>query len=473
MPILIHIDTSRRGTITEQIVKGIQRLVDEHELLGGTRLPSIRRFASAHGVSTFTVVQAYDRLVASGHIQSRPCRGFFVEKPLRPECLDEPVTHLNKPPDVFSSMYRQTSDLYLRHLPGFCWLPWKWLEEGGLHRAMRRTLHTGVRVFRDGSSDPRGFAPLCGDLRRGLEEIGVEASSNQILLTNGATGGLDLIGRYLTRPDDVVLIDDPGYFRAFGHMQALGVIVKGVPWTCAGPDLEQLEIAAKKYSPRLFVTSPIIQNPTGGSISRGTAFQLLQLAERYDFYIVEDDVLGVLHPDPPPRLASLDQLNRVIYVNSFSKVLAPWLRVGYLAGDRDLVRDLVEMKVLTQPTTPELSERLVHEVLTDGRFRKHLTNLRSKIERTRNIVSRNFESIGFGPCFDGTHGPYAWMEVPGVTDTALLAKVAMEHRMLLAPGAMFRPDLTPSMMMRFNVGFCKSLETLRLLEALLNVNDGA
>lgn len=468
MLILTDIDTSQRGTITEQVVTGMQRLVDERELRPETRLPSIRQFAAAHGISKFTVIQAYDRLAASGYIQSRPGAGFFVGKPPRRDGPDEPVARLDKPGDVTWLTYRQTSDCHLKHLPGICWLPPRWLEGGGLGRAMRGISRMGIRSFLDGFNDPRGFAPLRDALRRRLTEIGVDASADQILLTNGAAGSLDLIGRYLIQPDDVVLIDDPGYFQAFGQMRALGAIVKGVPWTSAGPDLEQMEITARKYSPRLFITAPIIQNPTGRSISQGNAFRLLQLAERHGFHIVEDDVLGTLHPDPPPRLASLDQLNRVIYVNSFSKELSPRLRVGYLAGHRDLVRDLVELKILTQSTTPEFNERLVHEVLVQGQYRKHLTKLRANLQRARDQALRNLESIGFGPCCDNTHGPFAWMEVPGVADTTLLAKAAVEHDMLLAPGAMFRPDSTPSAKMRFNVGFCQTPGTFRLLEALLN-----
>ena len=206
----------------------------------------------------------------------------------------------------------------------------------------------------------------------------------------------------------------------------------------------------------------------GYSTSQGTAFRLLQLAERYDFYIVEDDVLGALHPEPPPRLASLDQLNRVIYLNSFSKELSPRLRVGFVAGHRDLVNDLLDLKNLAQLTSPEISERLVHEVLIQGQYRKHLTKLRANLQRARDRALRELEALGLGPCAEDTHGLFAWMEVPGMTDTIPLAKAAMKHGMLLAPGAMFMPDPVSSPKMRFNVGFCQAPGTLRLLEMLLN-----
>ena len=468
MLILNHIDPSRRGTLTEQIVTGIQRLVDERELRPETRLPSIRQFAAAHRISKFTVIQAYDRLAASGYIHSRPGAGFFVGKPTQCNDVVEHESGLDKANDISWYMNRQTNDCHLKHLPGYGWLPPKWLEGCGLGRAMRGISRRGTRCFLDGYANPRGFAPLLDLLRLRLADIGVDVPTDQIMLTNGATGGIDLISRYLVRPDDVVLIDDPGHFLAFSQMRILGATVKGVPWTGNGPDLQRLEDMARKHAPRLFLTTPIIQNPTGRSISQGTAFRLLQLAERYDFYIIEDDVLGALHPEPPPRLASLDQLNRVIYVNSFSKEMSPRLRVGYLAGHRDLVRDLVDLKNLTQITSPELTERLVHEVLIQGQYRKHLTKLRASLQRARDEALRDLESMGLALCGEDTHGLFAWMQVPGVSDTTPLAEAAVAHGMLLAPGSMFRPEPTPSANMRFNVGFCQAPGTLRLLEALLN-----
>ena len=464
---LIDIDPSRRGTITEQIVRGVRRLVNERRLRQGTRLPSIRRFAATHGVSKFTVVQAYDRLVASGHLQSRPGAGFFVSEPARPAHPGQGVELPDKSAEVLWLMHRQSNDFDLKHLPGYGWLPPRWLEDCGLAPAMRRVSRACPRGSIGAYGDPLGFAPLREDVGRQLADIGIDATADRILLTNGITGAVDLVGRYLLRPDDVVLVDDPGYFRTFGHMRALGAAIKGVPWTATGPDLERLESIARTHSPRLYITAPIVQNPTGCSISRQTAFRVLQLAERYGFHIIEDDMFGAFHPNPPPRLGSLDGLNRVIYVNSFSNDLSPWLRVGYLAAHRNLVRDLVDLKMLTQGTSPELMERLVHEVLIHGQYRKHLARLHATLRQARDTALRGLEAIGLGPFGDGTHGLFAWMEVPGVTDTALLADAALGQGMLLAPGAMFRPDMRPSTRMRFNVCFCRTPETFRLLEALL------
>ena len=464
---LVNVDTSHRDTLTEQIVNGIRRLVDDRELRPETRLPSIRRFAAEHDVSKFTVVQAYDRLVASGHIQSRHGAGFFVCKPAQAVEPGERGMWLDKATDILWLLRRQARELHFKYLPGVGWLPPRWLENSGLERAMRRVACRGTRGLLSGYGNPRGYTPLREDVRRRLAELGIDVHTDQILLTAGIAGAIDLVGRYLVRPDDVVLVDDPGYFRIFGHVRALGAAAHGVPWTGTGPDLAALEEMARTYRPRFFITTPIVQNPTGHSISQGTAFRLLQLAERYDFYIIEDDVDGTCHPNPPPRLASLDQLNRVIYVNGFSKALSPRLRIGFLAAHRDLVQDLVDLKMLTQTVTSEFGERLVHEVLIHGHYRKHRAKLLATLRKTRDEALRGLEAIGLRLAGDDGHGLFAWMDVPGVADTVPLAEAAAGRDMLLAPGAIFSPGATRSTKMRFNVAFCQGDAMFGRLDALL------
>ena len=468
---IVQIDPSRPESLTDQIVQGIQRLVDRRELRPETRLPSIRNFAADHDVSKFTVVQAYDRLVASGHIRPRHGAGFFVGRPARSDARAERGPRPDKATDFLWLMRQQTRELHFRHIPGGGWLPARWLEDSGLDRAMRDVSRRGVCGFLSGYGDPLGFAPLRNDLERRLEDFGIEAPAEQILLTNGISGAIDLVGRCLVRPDDVVFVDDPGYFQTFGHMQALGATIEGVPWTATGPDLERLESMARTHHPRFFITTSIVHNPTGYSISQGTAFRLLQLAERYDFHIIEDDVDGPCHPAPPPRLAGLDQLNRVIYINGFSKALSPRLRVGFVAAHRELIQEFADFKLSTQAATSEITERVVHEVIAEGQYRKYRAKLVSRLERIREVALRRLEAIGLGPVGDNTHGLFAWMDVPGVADTTPLAEAAAQRDMLLAPGAMFSPKLTPSPKMRFNVAFCQSDEMYRELDVLLNARS--
>ena len=208
---MVSVDPSQPQSLTEQIVAGILRLVNNRHLRPGSRLPSIRKFASDHDVSKFTVVQAYDRLVASGHVRARHGAGFFVSGPLRSDTRVDGRLRLEKATDVLWLIHQQGHEFQFRHIPGGGWLPARWLEESGLDRAMRDLSRQGGRSFVSGYGDPRGYAPLREGVGRRLEDFGIDACANQILLTSGISGAIDLVGRYLVRPDDVVLVDDPGY----------------------------------------------------------------------------------------------------------------------------------------------------------------------------------------------------------------------------------------------------------------------
>ena len=134
---LLRLESSQREPLTEQIVKGIGRLVDDRALRPGTRLPSIRQFAADHNVSNFTVVHAYDQLVVSGYIQSRHGAGFFVRNPSRSAEPAEAGPQHERARDVLWLLRNQTGQNCFKHRPGSGWLPHMWLAEAGLDRAMR------------------------------------------------------------------------------------------------------------------------------------------------------------------------------------------------------------------------------------------------------------------------------------------------------------------------------------------------
>jgi DNA-binding transcriptional MocR family regulator len=144
----------------------------------------------------------------------------------------------------------------------------------------------------------------------------------QILLTESGTHAVDLLCRFLLKPGDCVLVDDPSYFNYHALLKAHQVQAIGVPYTHSGPDLEAFAQALQAHSPRLYITNSGLHNPTGAVLSASTAHRLLGLAERSELIIVEDDIFADFELQPAPRLAALDGLSRVIHVGSFSKTLS-------------------------------------------------------------------------------------------------------------------------------------------------------
>lgn len=452
---LVAINHQDSVPLIEQIVRGVMEQVDNRLLRIGTRVPSIRGFADDHGVSRFTVVQAYDRLVAAGYLNSRKGSGFYVSKPVAERVMEaEPACDLDRAVDVLWLLRRAMQDDSHRYQPGCGWLPYDWMDAGGLQRSMRQ-LSRGQAASLISYGRAQGYMPLRQDLQRRLGEVGIQADPRQIVTTHGISHALDLICRYLVRRDDVVLVDDPSYFNLFGVLRLLGARVIGVPRRADGPDTEQLAKLMAEHQPRLMITSSILHNPTGSCISPAVAYRLLQLADQHDMLIIDDDIYGDFHPNPPARLAALDQLNRVIYVSSFSKTISASLRVGYIACHPDLAQELLDLKLLTHLSSSEVGERLIHQVLVEGSYRKQMTRLQGRLERARHQALAQLERCGMKPFLEPEQGMFLWAELPeGSMNAAELAHLALQQDMVLAPGNIFRPVPANSRWLRFNVAYC-------------------
>jgi DNA-binding transcriptional MocR family regulator len=454
--------------LTDQIVMGVKRQIDDRQLRPGTRLPSIRNFAQTHGVSRFTVVEAYDRLVAMGCLQSRRGAGFYVAAPAAGSGGPVPAApEAHRHNEELVWLIRRLLEAGDRSaLAGGPWLPNSWQEESGIRHALGALARkNGAHLLEYGN--PFGYLPLREHLALTLAEIGVAATAPQILLTQGTSQALDLVIRYLLKPGDCALVDDPGYYNMFGNLRVHGVEMLAIPRRPDGPDFTALEALAAARRPKVYFTQSAMQNPTGSNTSPHVAFRLLQAAESHDFTVVEDDIFCDLQSIKPPRLATLDQLNRVIYVRSFSKTLSGSLRVGFVASTQSVVDALADIKMLTCITTSQFTERLLYLMLVDGHYRKHLSRLRERLGEARISVVRAFERVGLEMFAEPTDGMFVWARLPNIADSFTLAESAHSEGILLAPGVVFRPHLERSPWMRFNVATCDDPRIMRWLERQL------
>src|SRR5262249_8323349 len=312
--------------------------------------------------------------------------------------------------------------------------------------------------------DPFGYLPLREHLALMLASLGINAHAGQILLTNGTSQALELVIRYLLKPGDAALVDDPGYYNMFGNLRLQGVTMLAVPRTPDGPDIAVLEELAAAQRPKVYFTQSVMQNPTGTDMSPHVAFKVLQAAERHNFIVVEDDIFCDLQVKTTPRLATLDQLKRVIYARSFSKTLSGSLRVGFLACAQDTAEELADIKMLTSITTSQFTERLIYLILDDAPYRKYLSRLHERLGEARLNAVRTFERIGLELFVEPADGMFVWARFPHIEDSLALAQAAQREGIMLAPGAVFRPHLERSPWMRFNVTACEDTRVQRWLQ---------
>jgi DNA-binding transcriptional MocR family regulator len=213
-----------------------------------------------------------------------------------------------------------------------------------------------------------------------------------------------------------------------------------------------LNAVASATRPCLFITNTTAHNPTGTTTSAQVAHDVLSAAQQFNFSIVEDDICAELAPERSSSIASLDRLRRVVYVGSFSKTIAPNLRVGYVVADKDCAQRIGALKNAVSLSSSELMENIVLSILTAGRHRTHLERLRRRLATAHEQVTRRFTSAGVEIAFRGT-GPFLWAKLPTTLESTAVIQLAKSRGIMLAPGEMFRPDSRSTGHYRFNVAY--------------------
>lgn len=461
------------ASLAGQLAERFAQRIRERLLPPGARLPSVRDCARQHGVSPHTVVAAYDQLQASGLLEARRQRGFFVRES-RPAAARSPArapatAMPRQAPMDATALIRGMFEADAARAPGLGTLPADWLDPTLLQSALRRMSMADTLAVQVSYGDPSGDARLRAALSQRLHDLGIHAAPAQILTTHGATHALDLLIRTQLQPGDAVLVDDPGWAVMFARLAQAGIRLLPVPRTSHGPDLDVLAALAAAHAPRAYLTVSVLHNPTGHSLNLATAHQLLRLADEHDFFIVEDDSYGFLAPEHLPRLAALDGLRRVTYVSGFSKVLTPAWRVGYLATSTERLSALTDTKLLDGLTSSPVMERAVALCLEQGRLRRHAQRLRERLTTARQRISAlaTRQRFTWAAPPDGLFG---WLDV-GV-DTERLAQPLLDAGWLTAPGALFSATRQPGSLMRINMATSQDPAFWRDLRAAVDALGG-
>lgn len=439
------------ATRVDRIVDHVNSVIRHGGYKVGERLPSLRRAAADNDVSKNTMVEAYDRLVAQGRLEARVGSGYYVAH----VGSAEPATtrpNLSDATDLVSLLREQLDQSYAIR-PGDGRPPPSWMEASEMRRHF-----TGLRTAASvnfGYGSPQGYGPLCERLRLMLMERAINAPLSGILLTQGANHALDLIVRHLLEPGDVVFVDDPGYYPLFGKLALAKVQMVGIRRGPDGPDLDDLNAKLVMSRPKIFFTQSHAHNPTGGTLSLSVAHGLLQAAERWGFRLVEDDAFADVLPASAPRLAALDQLDRVLYVGSFSKTLSASLRCGFIAGNPSIIGALGNLKLVTVVATPDYVERFIFNLILGGHYLRHLRRLRTRLEDASRRTVAELDAIGLAVEANRMPSFYLWVELPEHINELDLCRAAKARNIFLAPGQVFRPDRLPRRRaaMRVNVAY--------------------
>ncbi|ANI28671.1 GntR family transcriptional regulator [Yersinia entomophaga] len=407
----------------------------------GERLPSVRLLSEEHGVSISTVQQAYRSLEKCLLIEARAKSGYFVRgNPRRPE-LPAVCRHAQRPVEIsqwehtLAFLHDSTEEDVLHLGSGTPDSSGPGLKV--LSRLLSRiSLHQSEAIMAYGSL--QGSLILREQIARLMLDSGNHQSAENIIITAGCHGALAIALGAVCQPGDIVAVDSPSFHGAMQSLKGMGMKVIEIPTDpVIGISLEALEMALEQWPIKAVQLTPTCNNPLGYNMPDGRKKALLTLAQRYDIAIIEDDVYGSLayqYPRPA-TIASFDDDGRVLLCSSFSKTLAPGLRVGWIAPGRYLEKAL-HIKYITAGRTPTLQQLAVAEFIRQGDFTQHLRRMRRQYQQNLDIMT-HWVTKYFPPstCLSRPQGGFMlWVELPEGFDSLRLNRILLPHKVQIAAG---------------------------------------
>ncbi len=454
----IHIDPNLKIPIYQQIIQSFKKFFIDGKIPQGTKMPSTRKLAEQLGINRLTVERAYQELIIDGLLESKPGSGTYAKTPpvLPPEKNEvqqtefeksihdyqEPIFNLiSYPPFNGINFASGSGDPNLFPLDSF-------------RKTLQKTLtEKGVDSLVYG--DPQGYYPLRESIGQILSSQGMPVNANQILITSGSHQGIFLVCQELLNPGDTILVENPTYAAGLKLFQSLHFNVIPVEVDQNGMKTESVEKIIQQHHPKLIYTIPNYHNPTGTCMSIHRRAELLNLASKYHIPILEDDYVGDLRYDGivRPPLKALDQNGMVIYTGTFSKMLMPGIRVGYLVVTPQLIQRFTKQKYLTDLTSNNLLQHTLHAYVTVGRYQQHLNRACRAYKKRRDTMHKALKDHLSETCtWDLPHGGFFfWIKLnQGIEPEKLLIR-CQTAGVNFAPGNLFykSPGKTKTIRLNF------------------------
>ncbi|MFZ1547622.1 MAG: PLP-dependent aminotransferase family protein [Candidatus Nitrotoga sp.] len=412
----------------------------------GERLPSVRSLARTRGVSVATAVTAYQALADARHIEARPRSGFYVLARQGIQVIEPESMGKATPPQLVTGQAMAMALIKAANDPGIVQLGAAVPDPSFLPtQSIGRALVQVVRTQRAQSASymmPPGAPELRRQIARRMGESGSAVSADDIVITTGCQEALGLALRAVTVPGDVVAVESPAFYGLLHVMESLGLEALEIPaHPRDGITLDALAFALERWPVKACVFSPNFSNPLGYCMSDDAKHALIRLLGKHKVPLIEDDVYGDLgfNQRRPSTCKGLAPHADILYCSSFSKTLAPGLRIGWVAAEgarRERIEYLKYVTSIASPTVPQLA---VAELLANGRYERYLRGVRgryaSAVARMSDVVMKIFPDETRISQPQG--GFVLWIELPEGIDSFSLARCAIHHGVSIAPGPFF------------------------------------
>jgi GntR family transcriptional regulator/MocR family aminotransferase len=451
----IPLDRQTDTPLYQQIESYLRQAILSGNLSANTRLPACRQLANDLGVNRSTVENAYSALEADGLVFSRMGSGTYV---LQQDIISNVPSQTKTELPLWQQSFRaqniiSTADMVedMLHAAGHP-RPINFAE--GISDArqfpaeeFRKTLQSVMRRDQVDAleyGEPNGYAPLREGIAHILASQGLQTRPESILITAGSQQAIFLASQVLLKPNDTVLVENPTYPAAIDLFRTLGYQIVGVPMDNQGMEVEKLEKLLQQHHPKLIYTIPNFHNPTGTCLSSARRRQLIILAERYNVPILEDDFVGDLRYEghAQPSLKALDPGGQVIYVSTFSKMLVPGLRVGFIVADGPVYESLLNYKRLSDLATSTLIQRALDAFVTVGRYQTYLHRSSQIFRKRRDAMLGAIDRyLPANVSFEVPNGGlFIWLRLPKSVSSNELLPVACKEGVAFVPGKYFFVD---------------------------------
>lgn len=458
----IGLDRDSEEPIYRQLIRHIRAQIESGTLTAGARLPASRDLAQQLHISRISVVNAYAELRSEGYLSAHAGRGTFVsrESGAASRTPDDnsmvPSTSQNSLSD-----YSMRDMMRLAHRQGVINFshgspPLEFFPVSFARDAINMVLE------RDGAHAltyevTEGFAPLREAVREYVSALGIQCSSDNVLITGGAQQAIDLAAQAILSEGETVVTSNPTYLGILDIARTRRLQVHGIPSDREGIRLDLLENYLMENTPRMIYVMPSFHNPTGHLMPLHRRRQLLNLANEYNVPIVEDAVYHEFHFDgePAPPLKALDDTGIVIHVSAFTKMLLPGLRIGYIIASGRHYERLVRVKQAADISTSGLNQRAIHLMLQRGVLAQQLERNNRELKRRRDAALAAAERfLPPGTCWNEPQGGlYLWVRLPKSGPTAAELFIAsVQQNVAFAIGNVFYTDGGGSYHMRLNYG---------------------
>lgn len=430
----LHLDRASLLPLSRQLVRELRRAIEEGWLPPGTRLPPTRTLARAFGLSRHTVLNAYDELLSEGLLRGQVGSGTFVNEIVRlsasPDSLvptsaprwlrGEHIAAQISPPSTAAQIDFRAGQPEVAPLSNEAW-----------RRAWRRVASEALPgEYAAAAGDPELRAQIAAYLTRSRS---LPCTAQDILITSGTIQGLHLVARATLAVGDTVAFEEPGYRLARQVFQERGAVM--LPVAVDGDGVRVSDLPETGTLPTLVYTTPSHQFPLGSRLSLPRRAALIAWAREHDALLIEDDYDGEFRYDAPPlpALASLDPA-RVVYLGTFSKVLSPALRVGYLVAPPALRGLVTELKSLTDYHTSWPVQRALVHFMASGDLDRHLQRMRRTYARKRAVLVRALSGLrGLARVRGLDAGFHVYLELDSALDAQEVADRAAQRGVVVSP----------------------------------------